>query len=403
MKYLKVFLTFSIVLFAGFPVLIGLLLMLLSQFIGTDWIIISAFLIFVVTLALFLIGLLWRRRAWKLYTAFLLISMLVLPLTYGGIQFSKQLSESKKMPEVEVDLSLYDPFKEPSKLAELDEPCMLRLIDDLPIIDGSTALYPVYSAFARAVYPKRDYIRHDGNYSYFVVNELRAQLKDNPVACAGTARAVFGITEKITDIAFVPMPSMEQQRSAEEIDADWNFIPIGRDAFVFFVNEKNKVNNLTTQQLQDIYAGKITNWKEVGGSNEEILAYQRAEFSGSQNAFLNFMKGVDLATPPQDRFVGGMGGIIHKTADFKNSKSALGYSFRYYATEMNKNNKIKLLSIDGIYPSVETIKSGEYPFGGDFYAMTRGEPTGNSKLLIEWILSPQGQELIKKTGYVPVK
>ncbi len=81
---------------------------------------------------------------------------------------------------------------------------------------------------------------------------------------------------------------------------------------------------------------------------------------------------------------------------------ALGYSYRYYATTMYANEDVKLLSINGIEPSTENIQNGSYPFVGDFYAVTNGEPEGNTKLLIEWILSEQGQELIEQTGYTPL-
>ena len=70
---------------------------------------------------------------------------------------------------------------------------------------------------------------------------------------------------------------------------------------------------------------------------------------------------------------------------------------------MLPNPEAKLLAINGVYPSVETIADGSYPFSSNFHAVTRQEPQGNTKKLIEWILSREGQEIIEKVGYVPVK
>ena len=81
---------------------------------------------------------------------------------------------------------------------------------------------------------------------------------------------------------------------------------------------------------------------------------------------------------------------------------AMGYSYRYYATTMYANPDTRLLRVHGAEPSVENIQNGNYPFVSDFYAVTNGEPKGSARLLIDWILSPQGQELIEKTGYTPL-
>ena len=96
-----------------------------------------------------------------------------------------------------------------------------------------------------------------------------------------------------------------------------------------------------------------------------------------------------------------MGGIINQVADYRNYSNAIGYSFRYYATGMKKNENIKLLSIDGIEPAKENIRSGSYPFTVSVYIITR-EDVKNPELekLIEWFLGSEGQELIENVGYV---
>jgi len=97
-------------------------------------------------------------------------------------------------------------------------------------------------------------------------------------------------------------------------------------------------------------------------------------------------------------------GIINRVAVYKNFPNAIGYSFLFFSTEMVKNDQIKLLSVEGVYPSKKTIQDGTYPFSDSFYAIyvDTDDKNENIDLFIEWILSEQGQELIEKTGYVPI-
>ena len=114
------------------------------------------------------------------------------------------------------------------------------------------------------------------------------------------------------------------------------------------------------------------------------------------------MTGKALMEAPKEDVVSGMGGIITRTADYRNYKNAIGYSFRFYSTEMVKNDMIKLLCINGVAPTLENIENGTYPIGGDFYAVTRSDADENTLKLLEWVLSSQGQELVEKTGYTPI-
>jgi phosphate transport system substrate-binding protein len=112
---------------------------------------------------------------------------------------------------------------------------------------------------------------------------------------------------------------------------------------------------------------------------------------------------IPLMEPLKENVVGGMGGIIEQVSAYRNYPNAIGYSFLFFSTEMVINDEIKLLSIDGIMPAKETIQSNEYVFSGEFYAITVGNETENVKEFIEWILSGEGQYLIEKTGYIPIK
>jgi phosphate transport system substrate-binding protein len=172
---------------------------------------------------------------------------------------------------------------------------------------------------------------------------------------------------------------------------------------VFFVNARNPVQGLSVTQIQDIYSGKLTQWHSVGGEGGVIKAFQRPEGSGSQTMLQKIMEGKALIPAPQADVVQGMGGIIRRAADYKNYRDAIGYSFLFFATEMVQDQEIRLLNINGIAPSRQSIRDQTYPFSADFYAATiKGRETQQTRALIEWILAPQGQDLVDKTGYVPL-
>jgi len=120
----------------------------------------------------------------------------------------------------------------------------------------------------------------------------------------------------------------------------------------------------------------------------------------------NIMRGLPIQKiqPLPDKSLIGTGSMMKQVSvEWQGTQPAIGYSYRYYATAMYQNPDVKMLAIDGIYPSIETIANESYPFTYNFYAVTNGEPTGNVKLLIDWILTDEGQYLIEQTGYTPLR
>jgi phosphate transport system substrate-binding protein len=280
----------------------------------------------------------------------------------------------------------YEPFKEGTKAVELSKPTTYKIETELPVLDGATALYPIYAAFAQAVYPEGEY----PSYNSTVMSNR-------------TGEAYMNLINGQADIIFVLGPSKSQLELAKRHGVELKLTPIGKESFVFFVNEKNPVDSLTTQQVKDIYSGKTTNWASVGGKNHGIRAFQRPEDSGSQTALEAFMGETPIMEAPVSNTPSLMGGIIEEVSAYKNYKNAIGYTFRFYSTEMVANDQIKLLSVDGVEPTKDTIRSGEYPIVQEFYAITAGSDNPHLQDFIDWILSPQGQEIIEKTGYVPIK
>ena len=183
------------------------------------------------------------------------------------------------------------------------------------------------------------------------------------------------------------------------------------EMILIFFNGKNKVNSLTLEQIQKIYSGEITNWKEVGGDDEKIIPYQRPVNSGSQTGILSLvMKGKKLMNPVNN-VIETMEGIIKAVANYKDGKGSIGYSYYYYATSMydltdtNKENSIKLMGVDGVVPSYETIKDDSYPIRTNYYIVLRkdGPEDSRARKFANDLLSTRGQNVCKEAGYVPVK
>lgn len=333
----------------------------------------------------------WGTHYKKPLIICLIVSVLFGIYTY--IEFIK-LNEISKIEVMKNDIDLYKftPFldgKINNNLAVVKSD--FKISNNLPVLDGATALYPVYAAFAQAVYPqKMDDLWLD--YEYFS--------DKSKVKCSKTKKAYENLIDKKVDIIFVAGASDEQLKLAKDKNVTLKFAPIGKEAFVFFVNANNELRSISVDEIVKIYSGKIVNFKEIGGKNEKILAFQRDKNSGSQTALENIMQGKNLIKPLETEIIDSMGGIIKSAGDYKNYKNALGFSFLYFVKNMVKDNKIKLLNINGIEPNRSNIANNSYPFVDEFYAVTLEENKSEEvSKFISWILSESGKEIIEKTGY----
>ena len=293
-------------------------------------------------------------------------------------------AENRTNAETEPDISVYAPFTG-SQTAQLDEPSTLSISDDLPVMDGATALYPVYAAYAQTVYDEETF-------------------SSDLVRCSKTTGAYDALISGEADVIFVAGPSEAQRKKAEEAGTELKLHAIGKEAFVFIVAKSNPVEELTYEQIQNIYSGKTRKWRTLGwDEGGDIIAFQRPEGSGSQTGLQKIMGDTPIAAPrplPDDSLIGTNSLMQQVTVEWNGVQPALGYSYRFFATTMYPNPDAKLLGIDGVYPSEENIRNGTYPFITELYAVTDGEPSGNVKLLIDWITSGQGQQLTEKAGYV---
>lgn len=322
------------------------------------------------------------------------------------------------------DLEPYYVENESNILAKLNEPSTFVIYDpmDMPRLDGAEAVYPVYSAFANACYANIAEIQTYGKKQreHGTVDESYILM---PIKFSNTIYAYEKLLDGEIDICFGAKPSEEQFQMAEDYGKEVILTPIGKEGFVFFVNDANPVDGLTTEQIKDIYSGKIKNWRKIGGKNEKILAYQRPANSGSQTMMEYFMGDTPLKDPLKTEEV-SMGGVIRTVASYDNGTSSIGYSFRYFADLMTEevsgetdtasgesSGGIKFLAVDGVYPDEDTIRSGEYPLTTELYAITvidKYSPTvtysrETIEPFLEWMTGPQGQKIVADTGYVSLE
>ena len=263
-----------------------------------------------------------------------------------------------------------------------------------PKVDGSTALLPLMAHIRK--------------------NVLDEELEDaeNATSCTKTNEAWYNLSNGNADVLIVGEMPGEVKSDLRNLilrDSKYHklkYAPIRREGLVFIVNKNNPVESLTRQQLIDIYTGKITNWKEVGGEDVEIAAFQREEKSGSQTIFRKvLMKDIEPEKREVYYYPGDMDSLIDVLASYDNSNNAIGYSVYYYVTQMYKNDSLKLIKVDGIEPNNETISNITYPLLNESYVAIKidEKKDSNAHILYDYIRSNKGREAIIEAGYVPVK
>ena len=243
------------------------------------------------------------------------------------------------------------------------------------------------------------------NFVYFKTDGITKKYLDENTH-GKTAKVYASLINKEKDLIFVSEPSDDILKSAEDNNVEFEMVGIGLDGFVFLVNKENKVDSLTLEQIQKIYTGEITNWSNVGGENEEIVAYQREANSGSQNLMEKMvMQGLKMKEPENTNLmIGSMSGLIDGIASYSNSKNSIGYSIYLYAKEQYVKDNVKFLAINGVKPTDETIANISYPLTKVVYAVYRKDEAQNSNVrkLVNWLKTEEGKKAVSAGGYVPL-
>ena len=263
-------------------------------------------------------------------------------------------------------------------------------IDDFPALDGSTACIPLMAQIMADT----------------TGIDLETAQSSIDVSTTAYAWETFGLNED-TDAKMLIVYEAPDYVKDEltQVNVPLEQKAIGRDALVFIVNENNPVKSLTQQQLKDIYAGKITNWKDVGGDDLEIVAFQRGEDSGSQTLFKKLLiQDGTLMDAPTELAPADMGGLVDSIAAYNDSANAIGFSVYYYIDQMYSQPGLKLIAVDKVEPSNDTIADQSYPLCNEFYAVIHESAADDSpeRQIYNWLDTDDGKACITKSGYVAV-
>jgi phosphate transport system substrate-binding protein len=220
------------------------------------------------------------------------------------------------------------------------------------------------------------------------------------VTGGGTGVGISALINGATDIANAsrPIKKSETDKLKEKYNTLGVEIPCAKDGITIFLNETNKVEELSIQQLSDIFSGRITNWKDVGGANAAIKLYGRENSSGTYAYFKEDVVQGDYAASCQS--LPGTAAVVNAV---KKDKLGIGYGGAAYVSGV-KQCKIKATDADPAYlPNEENINNGVYPISRYLYMYVKNRPTGEMKNFIDWVLSAEGQKIVVDVGYFPVQ
>lgn len=220
------------------------------------------------------------------------------------------------------------------------------------------------------------------------------------VTGGGSGVGIAALINGGTDIceASRPMKDVEKNQVRKKHQKEVHEIPVALDGVAIYVSESNPIKEFTQPQIKDIYTGKITNWRELGGKDGKIVAYGRENSSGTYQFFKEHVLGKeDFARDVQT--LPGTGAIVNAVSK---DAASIGYGGIAYASGIRVVPVRKDEKSEPFTPSLATVKSGQYPLSRNLFFYTVGEPSGNVKTFIDWVLGPEGQKLCETVGYYPI-
>jgi phosphate transport system substrate-binding protein len=227
------------------------------------------------------------------------------------------------------------------------------------------------------------------------------------VTGGGSGTGIAALINGAADIANASRAMKSEEKQEAEANGIQPFeIAVARDAIAVIVNPANPVASLTLRQISDIYSGKITNWREVGGENRPIVLLSRETNSGTHVFFLEEVlrlgnKDDETLFSPDTLLLPSSEGI---TAEIRQNRNAIGYDGLGYVTP-----DVKMIAVAAgpgaahVLPSIESVNAGTYPIARPLFTYTRGEPAGRIREYLDWILGAEGQAIVAQLGFVPLE
>ncbi|MEP7235390.1 MAG: phosphate ABC transporter substrate-binding protein [Ignavibacteriota bacterium] len=221
------------------------------------------------------------------------------------------------------------------------------------------------------------------------------------VTGGGSGTGISSLINGTTDLcnASRPMKDAEKQQLLAKYKIPVTETVVARDGITIYVNPENKIKDLSFDQLQKIYLGEIKNWKEVGGKDAPIILYGRENSSGTYAFFKEHV----LANKDFTNFLQAMPGTAAVVNAVKKDVNGIGYGGAGYAKEVKETPIKKDANGTALLPIKENIDNNSYPLSRNLYIYTSKPPEGKIKEYIDWMLSPEGQALVREQGYFTVK
>ncbi len=250
-----------------------------------------------------------------------------------------------------------------------------------------------------------DTITISGSTSVTEIMEVLAETyqsknKTASIEVQGTGSSA-GVKAAKNGTSIFGMSSRELKPSEKE--KSLNETVIARDGIAIVINPNNPLTNLTTEQIAKIYKGDITNWKQVGGENKPIVVVTRDTASGTRGAFEDIMglkrtiNGKKVSAISQRAQVGNGNGVVKTIV--VNNPYAIGY-----ISLGSVDDSLKALKVNGVSPSTTAVSSGEYTVARPFLVLSKtNKATPAANNFLNWVVSPDGQEIVANYGYVPVQ
>jgi len=295
-------------------------------------------------------------------------------------------------------------------------------IENYPIIDGSTSTLPLNRVIACELlglnYEWQENKSSPSSSTWGIEPKIKSSLKqkfDKRVLSSQTHNSFINLIDNKVNIALAARSmSPDEKEYATSKGVSLIETPIALDAFIFIVNPKNPVKGLTTENIQDIYTGKKTNWADFGivlfPDNPDYSAihpFVRNPNSGSQELMdLLIMKDLDYIDLPiyKENLIFTMAGLIDGIAG---DPLAIGYTIYYYNEFIIRPDKsyLKTIDIDGVEPTEQTISNRLYPYTTEVYAVIRSDTDKSSMTykIYEWLQTPTGKQTISNCGYIPIR
>jgi phosphate transport system substrate-binding protein len=221
------------------------------------------------------------------------------------------------------------------------------------------------------------------------------------VTGGGSGTGISALINGTTDIcqASRSMSAAEKTNLRDRYNTPGVEIPVARDGLSVYVNAANSVKELNMDQLRLIFTGKLTNWKEVGGPDAKMIIYSRENSSGTYVFFKeHVLKNADYTQRAQS--MPGTAAVVNAVSKEKNS---IGYGGAAFAKGIRVLNIKKDAGSPAVEPNLASVQDGSYPLSRPLFFYLRNKATGDIKAFIDWVLSPEGQGIVTKVGYFPIK